>query len=334
VTEVTREFARRFRRRAAVVLAPLVIALLVLPALTLALRSRLPDEAAISADQDSRLSWVILNAMTAGWLAVGTLALAVWLYRHRLSPVGVRWPAPFTWAAGAAASVRSLSLVMGNLGDPAPPTLQPAWWAHPAVIAVIATACAAVGWALAGPDPDLPTATLRPGQNAPRMELAPHQRAIWCRSVVSRRAFALVVPLAALGVVETFATPGIVGVLAVILAALVASHATVTVRIDQEGVTVVQPIPRRALIAVPFHHIEHAAAAAAPAGLPRGAYGVVAAGPVFGYRSRPSGPALRLALTGGRECVLTVDDPGTAAALINTRLDDRPSPDPSRGVSC
>ncbi|MUN38907.1 hypothetical protein [Actinomadura litoris] len=332
--QTRRQFTRRFGRRRAVILAPLVIAMLVLPALTLALRSRLPAQAALSADPDDRLSWPILNAVTAAWLLVGTVALAAWLHRHRLSPVGVRWPAPFTWAAGAAACVRSLSLVTGNLDDARPQAFHPAWWAHPAAIAVIAAVSGAVGWVLAGGDPDLPTATVRPGPEAPRITLAPHQRTAWCRSVVSHRTFAVAGVLAGLGLLGVFTMPGIAGVLTVILAALLASHATVTVRVDQRGVTLAQSIPRRALIMVPFHHIEHATAAPSPAGLPRGAYGVVADGTVFGYRSRASGPALRLTLSGGRECVFTVEDPETAAALINTRLDDLPVPGSTRGASC
>lgn len=181
-----------------------------------------------------------------------------------------------------------------------------------------------VGWYAAGRDPRLPTATTPPAPDGPRLRLDARIRTVWCRSVRSHRGFALAGLLACLGTAGTVAGQGMAGGLTLALAAMTALHANATVRIDEHGVTVSQTLLRRALITLPYAHIERATAVPSPAGLPRRAYGVVADGPVFGYRARADGPALRLDVAGGRACVLTVDHPETASALINARLDGVP----------
>jgi hypothetical protein len=340
VTLAARPLTRRFARRSIVILGPLAVAVLVLPVLTLAWRFRLPPEAALSpaaADQEARLPWPALNVVTAGWALIGVSALALWLYRHRLSPIGVRWPAPFTWAAGTAIGLHSAALAAGNVDRTEPEPMRELWWASPLPMAVAAAAAAALGWVLAGRDPALPVAVAvtGPGQDAPRLfAQGPGMRVIWCRPVSSRRALALAALLAVGGTFGALTGLGVVGALAIALAVVVALHAEAVVRIDPNGIAVTQPLLRRSLIALPYDRIEGAKAMPSPAGLPRRAYGFVADGPVFGYRSRPKGPALALAVAGGRECVLTVDDPETAAALINTRIDALRAPGPTRRSTC
>jgi hypothetical protein len=147
---------------------------------------------------------------------------------------------------------------------------------------------------------------------------------MWYRSVSSRHVFATAGLLAvAAGFGLSTEGLGVVGALAAAAAAGMALQASVRVRVDQQAVTVTQPLLGRDLIALPHRQIQQAYAQPAVTGLPSHAYGVVAAGPVFGYRSRRTGPTLRLHLADGRDCIITVDDATTAAALVNTYLDRR-----------
>lgn len=266
---------RPFARQFAVALAPLVAALVLVPL------HRTGADALV----------------TSAWLAVGTAAVTLWLYRRRAAPVGTRWAAPLTWATACGVIVHTVV-----------PGVAPVLDALGAVVAATA------GWLLAGPGPDLPVAS-------PGSPLAdPGHRTVWCRSVRSRRglaAAALLVLLAGAAVLGNAIVVSAVGVIAAVVTAL---HTTVTIRVDPLGLRVNQVLLRRTLLAVPYDRMVRADAETTPAGLPRGDYGLVAAGPVFGYRARPHGPALRVELAGGRACVITVDDPGTAAALINSRL--------------
>jgi hypothetical protein len=321
-----------FARRVVVILAPLVAAAAVLPVLMVALRARLPGEAVVSPGREA-VPWTVLATVTAGWLVAGTATLCWWLYRHRLSPVGVRWPAPFTWAGGAAVALRSVAVVIGNLDGAR--AIRPPWWAGPAATAVIAVAAAGLGWILAGRDPVPADASTGPAPDAPRLDLRPQQRAMWYRSVSSRHAFGIAGLLAVAAAVG-LSTEGLgaVGALAAAAAAGVALQASVRVRVDRQAVTVTQPLLGRALITLPYRQIQQAYAHQTVTGLPARAYGVVAAGPVFGYRSRRTGSALRLHLADGRDCILTVDDATTAAALVNTYLDHRRTPDATQDDAC
>jgi hypothetical protein len=315
---VTQEFRRRFVRRCTVILAPLLLAALVPLGL-----SWPPDlRFSTSATDGHRL--LVVAVVTAVWLLIGITAIMWWLHRHRLSPVGVRWPAPVTWAAGAASVLRSIGITMGD--QPGSATAKTAWWASPVWTVVIALGAAALGWLLAGPDPTLPRVATPPDPIEPRLSLPPHARAMWHRQVRSDRGLTVAALTAALGLagmVTAASTVGTVGALALVVAAFLAAQSCASVRVDQHGIVVAQPFLRRTLIAVPYQHIHQATAVTEPTELPRHGYGAVAAGTVFGYRARPSGPALRLAVAGGWTCVVTVDDPHTAAALINTQLDRR-----------
>jgi hypothetical protein len=288
--------ATGFARRVVVTLAPLAVAAALLPVL-----GKLPG---------------VVAAVTAGWLIIGMGGLYWWLYRHRLSPVGMRWPTPFAWAGAAAVAVHSTGFDAG-----------PAAW----VIAVLA---AGLGWLLAGRDQAPADATIGPGPDAPRLDLHPQQRAMWYRSVFSRQAFATAGLLAvAAAVALTTDGLGVVGVLAAAAAVGVALQASVRIRVDRQAVTVTQALLGRALITLPYRKIEQAYAHPSATGLPAGSYGVVAAGPVFGYRARDDGSALRLHLADGRDCILTVDDATTAAALVNTYLDRR-TPEATQDEPC
>lgn len=326
---MTQEFRRRFVRRCTVILAPLLLAALV--PLGLSWAADLRFSTGVTDGHRSLVAAVV----TAVWLLIGITAMAWWLHRHRLSPVGVRWPAPVTWAAGAASVLRSVGIAMG--GQPGSATAKTAWWASPVWTVVIALGAAVLGWLLAGPDPTLPRVTTPPGPVEPRLSLPPHARAMWHRHVRSGRGLTVAALTAALGLAGIFtagSTVGTVGALALALAVFLAAQSYASVRVDQHGIVVAQPFLRRTLIAVPYQHIHQAAPVPAPIELPRHCYGAVAAGAVFGYRARPSGPALRLAVAGGWTCVVTVDDPHTAAALINTQLDRRWAARIARSDSC
>lgn len=302
-------FRRRFRRRCVVALAPLGVAVLVLPVLVGMVGAGLTTA-----------------AVTAGWLLVGIGAVAWWLYQHRLAPVGVRWPVALTWAAGAMSVLRSTAMVVAS-----------PWWAGPVWTVLVGFAAAVLGWFLAGADPALPVATAPPEPDKPRLSLSPRTRAMWCRHVRSDRGLAVAVVLAGLGlagVLTAADTLGIAATLALVLALFLAAQSWASVRVDGRGVTVTQPLLGRALIAVEHANVQHATSLPQPAELPRSGYGVVAAGAVFGYRTRRTGPALRLDLAGGLRCVITVDDPHTAAALVNTQASARWSSEPTRSRSC
>ncbi|GAA3865813.1 hypothetical protein GCM10022243_34920 [Saccharothrix violaceirubra] len=268
----------RYAWRVVVALVPLVIAAVA--------QEATPVKAAVKA------------AVTAAWLAVGALAVAAWLHRHRRSPVGTRWPAPFTWAAGAA-------VVQGN-----------PW---------IVAAAAVCGWVLTGRDPAPVDATSGPTPDAPRLTLRGGQRAMWYRTAYTPYVFATTA-LLAVAAAAALATPGlgVVGVLGVAAAIGAALQSRVAVRVGDQGVTVTQPLLRRTVLALPLRHIEQAYVEYSS---PLADYGLVADGPVFGWRSRSTGPVLRLRLADRRDCVLTVDDATTAAALVNTCLDRLRTPE-------
>jgi hypothetical protein len=255
------------------------------------------------------------------------VSLFSWVYRHRLSPVGMRWPVPFAWAAGAAVIVGAVSLMTSNLDQRgiAPPSQ--ARWPDTAVTTAVSVAAAVMGWVLAGREPSLPDARSGPQPSAPRLDLRPPQRAMWCRTVTSPHT-AVTAGAMAVAAVVGMSISGL-GVVAVLVAAAAAGfglQASVLVRVSEQAVTVTQPLLGRALITLPYRHIEEAYVEQSPSGLPAPGFGLVADGPVFGYRSRLTGPALRLRLADRRDCILTVDDAITAAALINTYLDrNRPS---------
>lgn len=328
----------RFTRRALVVLSPLVAAMLVLPALVLVFHTRLPDGVPDPSDATGGAGppWLVVTGVTAGWLAVATVAIWSWLHVRRFSPVGGRWPAPFTWAAASVVCIHAVSLVVSQLDRGSAPPAALAWWATPPATAAVAIAAAGVGWALAGRDVAPADTRARPDPAAPRLDLGPHERAMWCRTVASRRTFAepaLLVVASAVALVS--AGPGVVVVLFAGAAVGLALHAWVRVRVDAHGVTVSQPLLRRALVALPYRQIVQASADDhLPVGFPRGTYGVVAAGTHFGYRSRPAGPTVRLQLADGLACVLTVDDAATAAALVNTYLDRLRTPEAARSDAC
>jgi hypothetical protein len=157
---------------------------------------------------------------------------------------------------------------------------------------------------------------------------------MWCHAVWSPRVLACALPLAAVTVAEVVIDGlghveglGLVAGLHAVAAVALVLHARVLVLIDSRRVTVLQPFLQRALLTVPLRHITQASSEPrVPGAFRRGDYGVVAAGPVFGYRSRATGPALRLHLADGRTCVLTVDDAATAAALVNAHLDRQRTP--------
>lgn len=66
---------------------------------------------------------------------------------------------------------------------------------------------AAAGWSAMGPDPELPDALAGPGPEAARLRLDGGERALWTRSVFSRRGLACSALWGLLAVVIVSGTP-------------------------------------------------------------------------------------------------------------------------------
>ncbi len=164
-------------------------------------------------------------------------------------------------------------------------------------------------------------AVRRPAGGVERIELADGEIAGWARNAGTW--WLPLVPLVALGVgiVLLFTADWIAAIPAFVIGVLLAVFARPYVTVDRRGLTVsgVLPWPR---IRIPLDRIE---AAGSRKINPLAEYGG------WGYRIQPgrtgvmirSGEGIVADLAGGRQFAVTVEDSETAAALLNTLVDQR-----------
>ncbi|MFJ6430852.1 DUF1648 domain-containing protein [Streptomyces sp. NPDC091416] len=174
-----------------------------------------------------------------------------------------------------------------------------------------------------GPVPEEPPSdgTARGSAGGERIALAAGEVAGWARSTGNR----WLLPAAALtcagGVVLLFTVGWSAAVPALLIGLLLLAFARPNVAVDRRGITVsgMLPWPR---VRVPLDRIETAASRDIR---PLAEYGG------WGYRIRPgrtgvmirSGEGIVARLADGRDFAVTVDDSATAAALLNTLIDQR-----------
>ncbi|WP_406092684.1 DUF1648 domain-containing protein [Streptomyces sp. NBC_01013] len=196
----------------------------------------------------------------------------------------------------------------------------PMW--HLAAAAGVAGLAFGLGLLLAAllPVPERPAAD-GPAGDAERIALAAGEVAGWARSTGNRGLPPVALLVCAGGVALWCTTGWIAGVPALVVGLLLLSFARPNVTVDRRGIMVsgMLPWPR---VRVPLDRIE---AAASRDISPFTEYGG------WGYRIRPgrtgvmirSGEGLVARLADGRDFAVTVDDSATAAALLNTLIDQR-----------
>ncbi|WP_433276362.1 hypothetical protein ACQPZA_34260 [Pseudonocardia xinjiangensis] len=313
------------RRRAVVTLVPPVVAGAVTAGTYAVLAHRLPDQAYGTGGFGDSMSWTRMVGLGIGWSVVALIWGAGWLYARRRIPTAQRWIGASTWVGSVLIAGYEIQLVLRHLDLAGPPVRPDLWWTSaPVVLPVLAVVALAAWWAM-GPDPEQPDAMEGPGSTAPRLRLAAGERALWTRSVFSRRKLAWALFWAVLA--AWFAATGN-GYLAVTFSAFTAvasaAQSWARVRIDEQGVQVVQPLLRQTLAGVELRHVVEATAGAFdPSTLPRATYGVFHTPAQSGYRATAGGDALRLRTSNGHRFVITVPGAATAAALVNTQLDRR-----------
>jgi hypothetical protein len=316
---------RRTVRRAVVALTPAVLVGTGSVVALTTLAARLPERAYGTGGYRDSMPWSVVLVLAVVWCLVIVVAGGGALYTRRVVPTSQRWVGPSAWIAAVLGGGTILQLVLRNLDLADPPARPDLWWtAAPVVVPALLVLTALAWWAM-GPDPLAPDAVAGPGPDAPRLRLAAGERALWTRSVVSRRGigwacfWALMTAVAALG-----ANGYIPETIFALTAVTSAVQSWVRVRVDEHGVRVIQPLLGRALIGVDLRHVVEAGARTLDNGvLPSGKYGVIHTARMSAFRVTAGGETLRLEMSDGREFVVTVPDAATAAALVNTQLDRR-----------
>ncbi|MFI6859793.1 DUF1648 domain-containing protein [Streptomyces sp. NPDC050421] len=196
----------------------------------------------------------------------------------------------------------------------------PMW--HLAAAPVVAALAFGLGLLLAAllPVPE-PPAAVDPAADGKRIALAAGEVAGWARSAGNRWLLPAAALTCAAGVVLLFTAGWAAAVPVLLVGLLLAGFARPYVTVDRRGITVsgVLPWPR---VRVPLDRIETAVSRDIN---PLTEYGG------WGYRIRPgrtgvmirSGEGIVARLAGGRDFAVTVDDSATAAALLNTLIDQR-----------
>lgn len=313
------------RRRAVVTLVPPVVAGAVTVGVYAALAHRLPDQAYGTGGFGDSMSWTRVVGLGIGWSVVALIWGAAWLYARRGIPTAQRWIGASTWAGSVLIAGYEIQLVLRNLDLAGPPVRPDLWWTSALVVLPVLAVVALAAWRAMGPDPEQPDAMEGPGSTAPRLRLAAGERALWTRSVFSRRklVFALLWVVPAVW----FAVPGdsyLIVTFSALAVVATAAQSWARVRIDEQGVQVIQPLLRQALVGVELRHVVEATAGTFDdSTLPRATYGVFHTPALSGYRATAGGDVLRLRTSNAHRIIITVPGAATAAALVNTQLDRR-----------
>ncbi|MEV7283475.1 DUF1648 domain-containing protein [Streptomyces sp. NPDC093252] len=206
--------------------------------------------------------------------------------------------------------------VLVNLDAPDPAAARLPLW-HLAVLLLAGLTTAAVAWRLVDAGPDR-----APAAPVPPLPLADGETAAWSRTVLSRPLLLPALAVALGGPLALLLGPWPLGAALIVLGLACAAFAAIRVTVDRRGVTVASTLLPRPRLTVPLTGITGAASVRVDA---VGDFGG------WGYRIRPdrrgvvlrSGDALAVRTTAGREYVVTVDDPATAAALLNALVERR-----------
>jgi hypothetical protein len=219
-----------------------------------------------------------------------------------------------------------LQLVVRNLDLAGPPARPEPWWTSPFVVVPVLAVVALVSrWAM-GPDVEQPEPASGPRPGAPRLQLSGGERALFARSVFSRRGLASALLWAVLAASQAVFGSGtyIIVAVFVLVAIIAAAQSWARVRVDEHGVQIIQPLLRRVLVGAELRTVVEARAGTLdPRALPRALYGAFHMPHQSGYRATAGGEVLRLQLSNRREFIVTVPDAATAAGLVNTQLDRR-----------
>ncbi|PZT76587.1 MULTISPECIES: DUF1648 domain-containing protein [unclassified Streptomyces] len=318
--------------RAALAALPFLLALAADLLLFATRRDRLPEQLAShfvgngrADDYAGQTSYVVLTTLVLlgiGLLAVLMVALGTFTRRSHRTTLGFTYAiAGFLGYLLAALLLINVDAVEDAQGRGQDVTF-PLW--HLAAALGVGVAAYGLGLLAAALLP-VPEASGDDGPQGrgegPRIALRPGEVAGWARSAGSWP-----LPLAALlllgtGVLLVFTSGWPIAVPALVLGLLIAAFARPHVTVDRRGITVSGLLPRPR-VRVPLDRIE---AASSREMKPLGDYGG------WGYRVRPgrtgvmirSGEGIVARLAGGRDFEVTVDDSATAAALLNTLIDQR-----------
>ena len=312
-------------RRAMVTLVPPVVAAAAVVGVFAALAHRLPAQAYGTGGFGDSMSWSRMLGLSVGWSVAAMIWGGAWLYGRRRIPTAQRWIGVSTWVASVLIAGYVLQFVLRNVDLAGPPVRPEPAWASPLVVVPVLVVVALVAWWAMGPDPEQPDAATGPRPGAPRLQLSSGERALFTRSVFSRRSLAWMLFWVVLAVWQFATGTGYLVATFSVLAALgAASQSWVRVRVDEQGVRVVQPLLGRVMLGVEIRHLVGATAGTLdPSALPRGTYGVFHTPQLSGYRASVSGDVLRMQTSNGHWFIVTVPGAATAAGLVNTQLDRR-----------
>ncbi|MEY6566296.1 DUF1648 domain-containing protein [Streptomyces albidoflavus] len=317
------------RRLPALVGLPFVATTAVVAAVHAGVRDRLPDELAVhfgpgGAADRFESPGAFLVAMAAMLLLGGAAWTAMVARSARGGGGGTGMAAAAGWGLAAFLGAIAVLVLQLNAGAADAAGLSLPLW-HLGVALAVGLAGGLLGHVLVRKTvPDLPSA--RSVAGTARLDLPREGRAGWARrtSSVPMLLGGVVIMLGALAPLAVSVMPWWVAIVLLLSGLLLVLMAQADVVVDQRGLTVRLsglPWPR---LSVPLDRV--AAAQVRPVN-PLGEFGG------WGYRVTPkrsgliyrSGEALVVRKTGdGREFAVTVDDAGTAAALLNTLAERRP----------
>lgn len=313
-------------RRAVVTLVPPVVAGAITVGVLATLAHRLPDQVVGSGGIVEAMPWsrVLVDGLV--WSILTLIWGVIWLYVRRRVQGGQRWIAATTWVGSVLIVGYVLQLVVRNLDLAGSPSRPAPWWTSPFAVVPVLAVVALVSWWAMGPDPEQPEAAGRPRPGAPRLQLSGGERALFARTVFSRRGLASALLWAVLTVWQAVFGAGtyLVVALFALVAIIAAAQSWARVLVDEHGVHVIQPLLRRVLVGAELRTVVEARAGTLdPRALPRATYGAFHMPRQSGYRATAGGEMLRLQLSNGREFIVTVPGAATAAGLVNTELDRR-----------
>ena len=236
------------------------------------LAHRLPDRVDGAGGIVEAMPWSRVLVEGLVWSVLALIWGVVWLYVRRRVQGGQRWIAATTWVGSILIVGYVLQLVVRNLDLAGPPARPAPWWTSPfAVVPVLAVVALASWWAM-GPDPEQPEAAGGPRPGAPRLQLSGGERALFARTVFSRRGLASALLWAVLAVWQAVFGSGtyIIVVLYVLVAVIAAAQSWARVLVDEHGVQVIQPLFRRVLVGAELRTVVEARAGTLdPRSLPR-----------------------------------------------------------------
>jgi hypothetical protein len=313
-------------RRAMVTLVPPVVAAAAVIGVFATLAHRLPERLAGTGGFGDSASTSRVLAITLVWSLLALIWGLVWLHARRRVPTAQRWIGVSTWVASVLIVGYVLQLVLRNVDLAGPPARPDLDWTSPLVVVPVLAIVALLAWWAMGPDPEEPDAATGPRPGAPRLQLSGGERALFTRTVFSRRGLASALFWAVLAAWQAVFGAGsyIVVVVFVLAAIIAAAQSWARVLVDEHGVQVIQPLLRRVLVRAELRTVVEARAGTLdPRALPRATYGAFHTPRQSGYRATAGGEVLRLQLSNGREFIVTVPGAATAAGLVNTQLDRR-----------